>query len=96
MGLIRDLFPAIPAGEAERVVAHAYEVGSGRVGRATALADEAKVVFALTAHVRHQHTDCEGLLLAGWPKEDARRRVAEQVEAVLARWKGDGSRAEAA
>lgn len=90
--LIRELFPAIPAGEAERVAVHAYEVGSGRVGRTASLSAEQKVVFAVRAHVRHEHTDYADLLRDGWAKKDARERVANQIDAVLARWTGGTER----
>jgi hypothetical protein len=86
--LIRGLFPAIPAGEAERVAVHAYEIGSGRVGRTRSLSAEQKVIHAVRAHVRHEHTDYEDLLRDGWAKNDARERVADQIDAVLARWAG--------
>lgn len=86
--VIRRLYPAIPAGEAERVAAHAYEVGSGRVGRAGGLSAEQKVVLAVRAHVRHEHTEYDALLDGGWDKESARERVADRIAAVLARWAG--------
>ncbi|MFO0800183.1 MAG: DUF2293 domain-containing protein [Gemmataceae bacterium] len=86
--LIRTLYPAIPAGEAERVADHACEVGSGRVGRAGGLSAEQKVVLAVRAHVRHEHTEYDDLLDGGWDKDDARERVADRINAVLARWAG--------
>ncbi|MBY0514441.1 MAG: DUF2293 domain-containing protein [Gemmataceae bacterium] len=92
-GLIRRLFPAIPAGEAEQVAVHAYEVGSGRVGRARSLSAEQKVIFAVRAHVRHEHTDYDDLLRDGWDKDYARERVAGQIDAVLVRWAGGTERA---
>lgn len=85
---IRRLYPAIPAGEAERVAVHAYEVGTGRVGRARNLSAERKAVLAVVSHVRHEHTDYGDLLFDGWSKRDARERVANQIDAVLARWAG--------
>ena len=90
--LIRGLFPAIPAGEAERVAVHAYEVGSGRVGRTKNLSAEQKVMFAVRAHVRHEHTDYRDLLREGIAKKDARVWVADQIDAVLARWTGGTGR----
>ena len=89
-GQIRSRYPGCPADEASVVAGHACEKYSGRVGRSAAakrLDDEA-VDLAVRAHVRHSHTDYDGLLSRGKDRGDARSSVAAAVELVLERWRG--------
>ncbi|GAA3781776.1 hypothetical protein GCM10022206_20960 [Streptomyces chiangmaiensis] len=85
---IRRLFPGCPADRAQVIAAHASVRGSGRVGRSTAgraLSPEA-VTAAVRASVRHTETPYDKLLMDGVPRAEARRRIANGVEAVLREW----------
>jgi hypothetical protein len=86
---IRRLFPGCPPERADTIAAHTAARGSGRVGRTAAgqRVDEHAVELAVAASVRHHDTDYDALLMAGVPREQARRRVREGVEAVLERWR---------
>ncbi|MEU6095588.1 DUF2293 domain-containing protein [Streptomyces sp. NPDC047079] len=86
---IRRLFPGCPAGRAEEIAAHASVRGSGRVGRSAAgraLSPDA-VTAAVRASVRHMETPYDQLLMDGVPRAEARRRIAERVEALLREWR---------
>jgi hypothetical protein len=45
------------------------------------------VWIATVAHVRHVHTPYEGLLAEGYDRDAARYFVADEVNAVLTRWR---------
>lgn len=83
------LYPKVPEDEAEQVVRHAFEVGSGRVGRSGKLALDEKLRLAAVAHVRHVHTDYERLLDT-MEKEDARAEIQADVRDKLREWGGSG------
>jgi hypothetical protein len=83
---VRALFPGMPKAVAEQVVAHAFEVGSGRVGRTTKIPDELKIELAVKAHIRHSRTNYDILLAKGWDRDDARERVWEKVERIYRQW----------
>ncbi|WP_338676041.1 DUF2293 domain-containing protein [Streptomyces sp. SCSIO 30461] len=87
---ILRLFPYCPLDRAADVAAHTSERGSGRVGRTAAgrALDEGAVTAAVRASVRHLDTPYDTLLMRGIPRHEARRRVAEAIEATLARWRG--------
>ncbi len=85
---VRELYPCCPEG-CERVIAeHACRKYSGRVGRSAAAKDldENAVRLAVTAHVRHVETDYDGLLVNGYDRREARRRVHDAVSRVLNDW----------
>ncbi len=84
------LYPGCPPAEAAAVAEHTAQRSSGRIGRSAAgraLEPEA-LELALRAHVRHQHTNYDELLMKGTDRLDARARVREQIEQVLASWSG--------
>lgn len=96
---VRRLFPSIPAADRTAIVAHACEVGSGRVGRVAAAKahDDEPVVLAVRAHIRHEHTDYDDRLAAagaGQPfgrcsrddRKAARKAIAGELEAVVRAW----------
>jgi len=87
---VRELYPRCPAGEETAIAEHACLKYSGRVGRtASAKSLEAEPVrLAVAAHVRHVHTNYDDLLAEGCDRHDARSRVREHVERVLAEWEG--------
>ncbi len=88
-GEIRRMFPACPPDRPERIAAHACRKYSGRVGRSAAAKrfDEAAVLLAVAAHVRHAETGYDGLLTRGAERWEARGEVRQEVERVLARWR---------
>lgn len=63
--------------------------GSGRVGRSAAgrALSEGAVISAVVASVRHVDTPYDRLLMTGVPRQEARRRIAAGVEAVLRQWR---------
>jgi hypothetical protein len=81
--------PGCPPARADEIARHAGARHSGRVGRATAgrALDEGAVTAAVVASVRHRDTDYDDLLMSGMSREDARRRVRDDVDGVLARWR---------
>jgi hypothetical protein len=86
---IRRLFPGCPPERADAIAVHTAARGSGRVGRSAAgqRLHEHAVELAVVASVRHRDTDYDALLMAGVPRDESRRRVREDVEAVLKRWR---------
>jgi hypothetical protein len=85
---VRELFPGCPAGREEVVAEHACRKYSGRVGRsASAKAlDEDAVRLAVTAHIRHQETGYDELLLQGVDRREARGDVRARIASVLNKW----------
>jgi hypothetical protein len=90
---VRELFPGCPAGREKIVAEHACRKYSGRVGRsASAKAlDEEAVRLAVTAHIRHQETNYDELLLRGEDRMSARAEVRARIDSVLRRWQTTGS-----
>jgi hypothetical protein len=86
---IRQLYPGCPPERPEHIASHACQKYSGRVGRSAAakrLDDEA-VQLAVVAHVRHDETHYDELLVRGIERRDARDRVREDVDRVLSGWR---------
>jgi hypothetical protein len=83
------LFPRCPPKEAAAIAAHTAARGSGRVGRTAAgrNLEERALAAAVTAAVRHEHTEYDALLAAGVERDLARQQVADQVQAILASWR---------
>jgi len=87
---ILEHFPMCPRTTAKSIAEHACLKYSGRVGRsaaAKALNFEA-IRLAVVAHVRHEETEYDELLMKNWPRLDARRCVQDQVDSVLSKWEG--------
>jgi len=82
------LFPRCPAEEACEIARHTAARGSGRVGRTAAghNLEESALSAAVTAAVRHRHTEYDDLLAGGSDREGARQQVADRVRAILAAW----------
>ena len=85
---VRESFPGCPPGIEKEIAEHACQKYSGRVGRSAAAKalDEQAVRLAVTAHVRHVETEYDSLLAKGFERWEARNRVAEATNRVLARW----------
>jgi hypothetical protein len=82
--------PGCPTNEAGRIAEHAGRRSSGRVGRSAAgrALDASAVDLAVIAHIRHEHTNYDELLMRGTERLDARARVREGIDRVLAEWSG--------
>jgi hypothetical protein len=86
---IRELYPGCPAGQEVVIAEYACLKHSGRIGR-SALAkelDPEAIRLAVTAHIRHEETNYDELLAAGWERWEARDQVSSAVEQVLAQWR---------
>lgn len=86
---IGSMFPRCPPSEAAAIAAHTAARGSGRVGRTAAGRKlEAQALgAAVTAAVRHKHTDYDTLLAGGLDRALARARVDDRVQEILAAWR---------
>lgn len=83
---LKQILPGIPEMDAEAIVERAFEVGSGRVGRTSALGDDEKLHAATIAHIRHCYTGYEAMLDAGIDREEARECVAGKIQRVYGTW----------
>jgi len=91
-GKLRELFPGCPAVEAERIASWTCRKHSGRVGRSAAAKefDPGALRLAVIAHIRHEHTRYDELLMARGDRRHARELVRNEIETVLAAWERTG------
>lgn len=85
---LRAMFPGCPVEETARIAAWTCRKHSGRVGRSAAareLNPEA-LRLAVVAHIRHEHTKYDELLMKHGDRQLARAEVRGKIEAVLERW----------
>jgi hypothetical protein len=82
--------PGCPTDEARRIAEHTGRRSSGRVGRSSAgrALDASAVDLAVIAHIRHEHTNYDELLMRGTERLDARALVRGGIDRVLAKWSG--------
>ncbi len=87
---IRKMFPNMPSSEEIKIAQYACMKYSGRIGRsALAKSLEPKAIeLAVIAHIRHNYTNYDELLMAGLDRSLARDEVREEVEKILNEWKG--------
>jgi hypothetical protein len=87
---IRELLPGCPPGRARDIARHTAMRGSGRVGRTAAgrNLDGQALTMAVVAAIRHRYTAYDELLARGLERSDARAQVADQVDELLAAWRG--------
>jgi hypothetical protein len=85
---LKELFPGCPPEAAERVAAWTCQKHSGRVGRSAAAKDfdPQALRLAVIAHIRHEHTRYDELLMQYGDRQQAREMVHAQIEMLLARW----------
>lgn len=85
---ILQQFPGCPPQEARAIAQHTTVRGSGRVGRSAAgrELDPKAVRLAVIAHIRHQHTSYDSLLMAGTERLEARALVRADIDRVTERW----------
>ena len=86
---IGALFPGCPMPEAAAIAAHTARRGSGRVGRTESgrKLEEQALTLAVIAAIRHKHTNYDELLAEGVDRATAGQRVADDVQAILDRWR---------
>ena len=85
----------MPTKTMEEVLAHGFQKGSGRVGRAARLDEERRMELAVNAHIRHRFTDYESHLKARKkvgngspnPRMEARQMVRGQVKRIAESWR---------
>lgn len=85
---ILQRYPGCPAEEADRIAQHTGRRSSGRVGRSAAgrALDLSAIDLAVIAHIRHEHTKYDVLLMSGTDRQAARAQVREAIDHVLAEW----------
>jgi len=85
---ILEQYPGCPADEAKQIASHTARRGSGRVGRSAAgrKLHEDAIRLAVIAHIRHEHTRYDALLMTGTAREAARRMIASDIDETRARW----------
>jgi len=85
---ITQMYPGCPPERAASIARHAGQRGSGRVGRSAAGRglDEHAVTLAVRASVRHADTGYDEHLMAGLSRDEARARVADDIERVIQAW----------
>ena len=88
--LILEHYPKCPPQEAQAIARHTTRRGSGRVGRSAAARelDFNCIDLAVVAHVRHEHTGYDELLMTGTPRPEARDMVRDKIDEVRASWEG--------
>jgi len=86
---VRELYPGCPPGREQEIAEHACRKYSGRVGRSAAAKalDEEAVYLAVQAHVRHNETNYDELLMQGMDRWLARDMVTDDVRDVLYTWR---------
>jgi hypothetical protein len=85
---LQELFPGCPPAEVAQIAAWTCRKHSGRVGRSAAakeLQPEA-LRLAVIAHIRHQHTRYDELLMEYGDRQQAREMVHGEIAKVLGRW----------
>jgi hypothetical protein len=81
-------FPGCPEEEADHIAAWTCRKHSGRVGRSAAAKElDPKVLrLAVIAHIRHEHTGYDKLLMETDDREVARQVVWPEITRLLCRW----------
>jgi len=85
---LRAMYPGCPADEAARIAAWTCRRHSGRVGRSAAAKefDPQALRLAVIAHIRHEHTRYDKLLMKYGDRQQAREMVRGDIDQVLMRW----------
>ena len=85
---LRAQFPGCPADEAARIAGWTCEKRSGRIGRSAAAKefDPQALRLAVVAHIRHEHSQYDELLMRGIERDEARERVRDEIDDVLRKW----------
>jgi hypothetical protein len=78
---LRELLPRVPYADAEPIFAAALTGVKLR-----SLPPTVAVWLAAVSHIRHVHTDYDGLLAEGYDRDSARHFVAATMDDVLLDW----------
>jgi hypothetical protein len=91
---IRAAFPGCPETEAETIAAWTCQKHSGRVGRSAAAKalDPQALKLAVIAHIRHEHTGYDRLLMRHGDREAARAAVRPEIDRILRQWETSAPR----
>lgn len=87
---LKAQFPGCPADEAVRIAAWTCRKHSGRVGRSAEAKefDPQAMRLAVVAHIRHEHTRYDDLLMRHGDRTLAREMVRAEIERMLVKWEG--------
>ncbi len=90
---LKAMFPGCPSEEAARIAVWTCRKHSGRAGRSAAAKefDPRALRLAVLAHIRHEHTRYDELLMRFDDRAHARELVRGEIEKVLAPWEQDAS-----
>lgn len=85
---LKELFPGCTPQEAAQIAAWTCRKHSGRVGRSAAAKEfEPQALrLAVVAHIRHEHTCYDELLMKCGDRQQARAQVRTKIETILGRW----------
>ncbi len=84
---LKTRFPGCPPEEAARIAAWTCRKHFGRVGRSAAKKlDPQALRLAVIAHIRHEHTRYDELLMQYGDRQQAREMVRGEIEKRLAQW----------
>lgn len=85
---LKELFPGCLPEEAVRIAAWTCLKHSGRVGRSAAAKelDPQALRLAVIAHIRHEHTRYDELLMQYGDRQHAREMVRSEIENWLVEW----------
>ncbi|HKI70126.1 MAG TPA: DUF2293 domain-containing protein, partial [Verrucomicrobiae bacterium] len=85
---LKVMFPGAPAEEVARIASWTCQKYSDRVGRSAAAKefDPRALRLAVIAHIRHEHTRYDELLMRLDDRAHARQMVRGEIEEILARW----------
>jgi hypothetical protein len=74
--------------KADVIAEHACKKYSGRVGRSSGAKgfEQKPIELAVRAHIRHEHTNYDELLMMGWDRYDARQEIIDKLEQVIEEW----------
>jgi len=86
---IRKLFPSCPPSSEFKIAKHACQKYSSRIGRSAASKefDPEAITLAVQAHIRHEYTNYDELLMAAWERSEARMVVQSTVQEILDQWR---------
>lgn len=90
-GHIRRCYPRMPPGLEVKIAEHACLKHSGRVGRSGMAKkfNEESITLAVVAHVRHEETAYDELLMRGIERHEARGLVRGKIDRILEKWEGE-------
>ncbi|KAI9713882.1 MAG: hypothetical protein M1820_000612 [Bogoriella megaspora] len=85
---IQDLFPKIPEDDLKAILKRAFAEGTGRIGTVQSMSLSRRVQLAVTAHIRHVHTDYDSILrVDSW--HNARQDVEQKCVEQTLKWRGE-------